>query len=103
MKENQNDTQPITHPSQKPFMLGYVVRPFKNGKSASWSRIGVAWAHKDDQGYDVCLDALPVDGRLVLRTHGFKDKSRLSFPQDHTQVMVGSLFFELELFFKIQI
>lgn len=68
MNKDQIDTQPTTQTAnQKPFMLGYVVRPFKNGKSASWSRVGVAWAHSDDQGYDVCLDALPVDGRLVLR------------------------------------
>lgn len=65
MSEKQ---ETIQNTNNKPFMLGYVVRPFKIGKSASWSRIGVAWAHKDDQGYDVCLDAFPVDGRLVLRT-----------------------------------
>lgn len=51
-----------------PYMLGYVVRPYDDGNKASWSRIAVAWAHKDDQGYDVRMDALPVDGRLVLRT-----------------------------------
>lgn len=53
--------------SKKPYMLGYVVRPYGDGK-ASWSRVAVAWAHKDDQGFDVRMDAVPVDGRLVLRT-----------------------------------
>jgi hypothetical protein len=67
MNKFTDDTQAAAIPSRLPFMLGYVVRPFKNGKSASWSRVGVAWAHGDNQGFDLCLDAFPVDGRLVLR------------------------------------
>jgi hypothetical protein len=26
-----------------------------------------AWAHKDGHGFNVTLDALPVNGRIVLR------------------------------------
>ena len=66
--EQTQDEIELTNRVRKPFMLGYVVRPFKNGKSASWSRVGVARAHNDDQGYDLKLDAMPVDGRVVLRT-----------------------------------
>ena len=33
-----------------------------------WSKIAVAWAHKDGQGFNVQMDAMPVDGKLVLRT-----------------------------------
>lgn len=32
-----------------------------------WLRIGAAWAHKDGHGFNVTLDALPVNGRIVLR------------------------------------
>ena len=32
-----------------------------------WLRIGAAWEHKDGHGYNVTLDALPHNGRLVLR------------------------------------
>jgi hypothetical protein len=32
-----------------------------------WLRIGAAWAHKDGSGYNVTLDALPHNGRIVLR------------------------------------
>ena len=52
----------------KPYMLGYTVSPEKEGGKAYWSKVAVAWAHKDGQGYNVQMDALPVDGKLVLRT-----------------------------------
>jgi|GEM_PF-815027 len=67
-RQQNHDEIELTNRVRKPFMLGYVVRPFKYGKSASWSRIGVAWAHSDDQGHDLKLDAMPVDWRVVLRT-----------------------------------
>jgi len=34
----------------------------------TWRQIGVAFDHKDGQGLDVVLDALPTNGRIVLRT-----------------------------------
>ncbi|MDQ2947756.1 MAG: hypothetical protein M3Y27_17780 [Acidobacteriota bacterium] len=34
---------------------------------AGQSRIGVAWLHRDGNGFDVVLDAIPVNGRVVLR------------------------------------
>ena len=52
----------------KSYMLGYTVSPEKDGGKAYWSKVAVAWAHKDGQGYNVQMDALPVDGKLVLRT-----------------------------------
>jgi hypothetical protein len=32
-----------------------------------WLRIGAAWVHSDGKGYNVTLDALPHNGRIVLR------------------------------------
>ena len=52
----------------KPYLLGYTVRPSDDGKQSYWSKIAIAWAHKDGQGYNIQMDALPVDGKLVLRT-----------------------------------
>ncbi|MCT4555429.1 MAG: hypothetical protein N4A53_12135 [Pelagimonas sp.] len=43
------------------------------GNKSYWSKIAVAWAHKDGQGFNVQMDAVPVDGKLVLRT----------VPEDH--------------------
>ncbi len=35
-----------------------------------WIEIGAAWPHKDGDGFNVSLDALPPSGRLVLRIAG---------------------------------
>ena len=32
-----------------------------------WTRIGVAFPHKDGKGYNVTLDLLPPSGEVVLR------------------------------------
>ena len=53
---------------KRPFMLAYTVKPIEEGRKSIWSKIGAAWSHKDGQGYEVRMDALPVDGRIVLRT-----------------------------------
>ena len=53
---------------KRPFMLAYTVKPIDDGRNSVWSKIGAAWAHKDGQGYEVRMDAHPVDGRIVLRT-----------------------------------
>ncbi|GAK34635.1 hypothetical protein JCM17846_28640 [Iodidimonas nitroreducens] len=33
-----------------------------------FNRIGAAFPHKDGEGHTIALDAVPVDGRIVLRT-----------------------------------
>lgn len=35
-----------------------------------WIEVGAAWRHKDGEGLSVVLDALPPNGRLVLRPTG---------------------------------
>jgi hypothetical protein len=32
-----------------------------------WNNVGVAFPHKDGEGFNIQLDALPVGGDLVLR------------------------------------
>ena len=65
-KNTQTDTK--ARGLKRPFMLAYTVKPIDDGKTSVWSKIGAAWAHKDGEGYEVRMDALPVDGRVVLRT-----------------------------------
>jgi hypothetical protein len=56
-----------TSGSRKPAYTAYHVRDGKED-SSYWTRIGVAWPHKDGKGLDVQLDGLaPLDGRIVLR------------------------------------
>ncbi len=33
-----------------------------------WSRVGAGWLHEDGEGFSISLNALPLDGRLVIRT-----------------------------------
>lgn len=44
----------------------YVVEG--EGENAFWSKVGAAWPHQDGQGFNVTLSALPLTGRLVIRT-----------------------------------
>ena len=67
-EEPKSDGRLSPTPGRKPYMLGYTVRPIGDGKKSAWSKIAVAWAHKDGEGYNIQMDALPVDGRLVLRS-----------------------------------
>ena len=34
-----------------------------------WLNIGIAFIHADDKGFTVLLEAVPLDGKLVLRAH----------------------------------
>jgi hypothetical protein len=51
----------------KPTLIAYSVKDARGDEQkAIWTRIGAAWAHENGPGYSIRLDALPVDGRLVL-------------------------------------
>jgi hypothetical protein len=50
----------------KPAFIAYAVKNRGNGQTAIWTKIGAAWPHKDKPGFSIELDALPVDGRVVL-------------------------------------
>lgn len=50
-------------------LFAYTVQEYEaaDGKKArSWTRIGVAFPHKDGTGFNIDLHALPLDGRIVL-------------------------------------
>jgi hypothetical protein len=48
--------------SKKPALIAYSVK--LNEDTPIWTRIGAAWAHK--KGFSIQLDALPLEGRIVL-------------------------------------
>ena len=51
-----------------PTYRAFTVRKAKeDGTKDIWIAIGAAWPHRDEQGIDVVLDALPIDGHVVLR------------------------------------
>lgn len=50
-----------------PDFRAYTVIKGGEGKDDYWLPIGAAFAHADKGGYNVVLQALPIDGRVVLR------------------------------------
>lgn len=53
--------------SKAPSFEAFQVKDGKSGESY-FTRVGAAFAHKDGQGHTIALDAIPVDGRIVLRS-----------------------------------
>jgi hypothetical protein len=51
---------------QTPSHNVYQVKD-REGKKGFWTKLGVAFAHADGQGFNIQLEAVPLDGRLVLR------------------------------------
>jgi hypothetical protein len=50
----------------KPSHIAYQVRDVE-GRKSFWNRIGSAWMHKDGNGFQLQLESVPLDGRIVLR------------------------------------
>jgi hypothetical protein len=44
-----------------------LYRVIGDGKTAIWTPIGAAWPNKDGLGFNLQCDAVPLQGRLVLR------------------------------------
>ncbi len=53
--------------AKRPSHIAYTVREGAEGQTY-FNRVGSAFQHKDGQGFDVALDATPVNGRITLRT-----------------------------------
>ncbi len=52
--------------SNKPTLYVYAVKDRGRNQKPIWTRIGAAWAHEKGRGFSIELEALPIDGRLVL-------------------------------------
>jgi hypothetical protein len=39
----------------------------REGQEDFWLAIGAAFAHQDGTGFNIVLQALPIDGKIVLR------------------------------------
>ncbi len=62
---NDTTTQP-TSGNRTPSHVAYQVRD-REGKKGFWTRIGSAWAHADGKGFNIQVEAVPLDGRITLR------------------------------------
>jgi hypothetical protein len=56
----------MTKQSNQPNFRAYTVVK-RDGQSDFWLNIGAAFSHQDDEGMTIVLQALPIDGRIVLR------------------------------------
>ena len=52
---------------RSPSFTAYQVKTDRDEKS-HFTKVGAAFAHKDGKGHTVTLDAMPVDGKIVLRS-----------------------------------
>jgi len=55
-----------TSTGKLPSHVAYHVRD-REGQKSFWTRIGSVWAHADGKGFNVQLEVVPLDGRVVLR------------------------------------
>lgn len=60
-----DNTQSEAPASKSPSHAAYQVR--ERGEKSFWTRIGVAWQHADQNGFNVQLECVPLDGRITLR------------------------------------
>jgi hypothetical protein len=52
--------------TQQPDFRAYTVIK-REGADDFWLPIGAAFMHQDGDGYNIVLQALPIDGKIVLR------------------------------------
>jgi len=60
--------------TKAPAYLVYMVRDGKEDDQGYWMKVGAAFRHKDGKGINIVLDALPIDGRLIVRQYEPKKK-----------------------------
>ena len=59
--------------ARKPDLIAYTVR--KSGEREFFTRIGAAWSNSEGKGFSLRLDAMPLDGQvLVLPPKDKKDE-----------------------------
>jgi hypothetical protein len=58
----------MSQENKKPTHGVYAIRQYTTGgeQRSEWTRLGVAWAHKDGNGFNIKLNCLPLDGELTI-------------------------------------
>ena len=62
-----------------PAYRAYSVKK-REGKEDWWLNLGIVFPHEDGEGFNILLDALPTDAKLVLRR--YKEK-----PEEEKEVI----------------
>ncbi|MFT4075641.1 MAG: hypothetical protein QM647_08905 [Asticcacaulis sp.] len=58
-------SHPTKQTGKKPTHRLYRVTG--DGEHSSWTPIGAAWLHQDGNGFSIACDAVPLQGRIVIR------------------------------------
>ena len=62
------DKEPPRQPSHRAYS---VIR--REGQDDFWLNIGLVFPHKDDTGFNIMLQAFPLDGKIVCRAIAEED------------------------------
>lgn len=66
MAKTSTSTPATERPDSKaPAFIAWTVTDKPGG--TYWQKLGAGWHHRDGKGLTVQLDAMPIDGRVVLR------------------------------------
>lgn len=70
---NDAVTTPSGNGTNAPSHVAYQVREGSGNKSY-WTRIGVAWTSRDEKGFVIQLNSVPLDGKIILRVPDIKSE-----------------------------
>jgi hypothetical protein len=59
--------------NREPAYRAYTVIK-RDGQDDFWLALGAAFPHQDGKGFNVVLQALPIDGKIVLREEAPQDR-----------------------------
>ena len=72
----------------QPAFRVYSVIP-REGKDDYWLNIGLAFPHGDGKGFNVMLQALPLNAKLVLREAAEEERANARYEPDERQERRG--------------
>ena len=65
----------------KPAYRAYTVVKRGDDKDDFWLNLGIAFAHDDGEGFNLLLQALPIDVKIVLRRYKDEEDEKPSKPK----------------------
>lgn len=57
----------MTMTANSPKRPSHRLYHVSNGEKPFWTPIGAAWPNADSNGFSIFCDAIPLDGRVVMR------------------------------------
>ena len=74
MARNTNTRDNNAETSKRPSHRVFAVREGKDDNKF-WTEIGAAWAHGDGKGFSIKCEAVPLQGRIIMRAYQPKPKA----------------------------